>query len=155
MAEVLAPRLHLLDGAAFLLPKLSQCLAKRVWIEDREPGVLERLLEYLPDRAGVRPPLAIESIGPELSIGPNDDATCWKQRIVKPEQQLGSQERHPLRHHGADVIADGKEVRRKGLRELGAHLARILFEEVAVEIDMLELHRSDGAVPGAGQDRER
>ena len=47
-----------------------------------------------------------------------------------------------------------EKIGRKGLAEFRLHLARILVNAVFYQVHMLQLHRSNGRIPCAGQQRE-
>ncbi len=124
-------------------------------VEIRQPGPPKRLLENSPDRSGSRPVGSADAIGLELAVRPHPDDTGQEKRIVEPEQLFSAQISDPISHDGADLVPHREEVGRERLRRLGPHFARVLLQQVPVEIDMLELERGDRAVARAGQDGER
>jgi hypothetical protein len=93
---------------------------------------------------------------PPLQTGesPDHDSRCRKQRIVITPQLLFPQIAHPFRYNLPDLFAHGEEERGEGLAEFCLHFSRILVDAVFYQVDMLQLHGSNGAVPCAGQQRE-
>ena len=59
-----------------------------------------------------------------------------------------------VREDRVELLPDGEEPGRDGLGERGAHLARILKQPPLGDIDVLEQEGSNGAVPGASEQRE-
>ena len=68
MAEILAPGLELLRGAAQLLAELDQSVAEGVRIEVRQPYPWERLPKDLSYRLGISPKALLEPLSLERQI---------------------------------------------------------------------------------------
>jgi hypothetical protein len=154
MPQVLAPRLELLGGLADRLAEPHQGVPEAVRVEVRQPGAGECVAEDRADARGTAPVRPFQPEGLELPRRPQPYARRREQRVVIAPQHLLPQKRHPVRHDLADVIADREEVGGEGLAELRLDLPCILIHAARDEVDVLQLHRRNRAVPRAGQQRE-
>ncbi|OQC06616.1 MAG: hypothetical protein BWX79_02049 [Alphaproteobacteria bacterium ADurb.Bin100] len=154
MPQVLAPRLELLGGLADRLAEPHQGVPEAVRVEVRQPGAGECIPEDRADARGTAPVRPFQPEGLKLPRRPQPYARRREQRIVIAPQHLLPQKRNPVRHDLADVIADREEVGGEGLAELRLDLPCILIHAARDEVDVLQLHRCNRAVPRAGQQRE-
>lgn len=79
---------------------------------------------------------------------------CREKRIVIAPELLFPEIRYPLGHDCANFIAHWEKERVEGFAEFCSDLARILIDTADNQVNMLDLHGSDGAVPRARQQRE-
>ena len=108
--------------------------------------------EYRPNLVRVRPMRPIEADSAKLEIVIRRDLGFRKERVLRTEAFLLAQEGDPIDENLADVLADRKEPGRKRLRPLRPDLTRVLFNQFAFDVDMLQLEGDDR--PNRGGQRE-
>jgi hypothetical protein len=78
-----------------------------------------------------------------------------EQRVVRSPEQHILEVRDPALENFANVVADRNEISRERLRELRAHLPRVLLDEPGIEVHVPEAKRREGVVSRSSQERER
>src|SRR5262245_7511227 len=78
-----------------------------------------------------------------------------KEGISVAKQHVPSQVLDPLADDLLDVLSDREEPGRKGLRELGLHLPRVLNDLSLLQIHVLESERGERTITNSRQQRER
>src|SRR5262245_45013688 len=86
MPEILRPGLVFLGCFANAAPQKCQRLPKGVGIKVRKSGRRECLPEYLPDRTGAAPVLAVQPRCRKPEIVVQHYLGSWEQRIVQPPE---------------------------------------------------------------------
>jgi hypothetical protein len=124
-------------------------------IEIGQPGEGASFTKDCPNRVRVRPVRPIEADGAKFQVLAGGDLRFRKERILWPEAFLLAQEGDPIDEDLADVLADREEPGRKCLRPLCSYVARVLFDQFVLNVDMLQLEGDDCPIAGARKERER
>ena len=132
MPEVLRPSLERFGVELPIIGDLNKRVPQQMRIEIRQTRPRTGLAENIANRVGVRPRRAIERHRAECEVVAGRDLGFREQRVVGSEALFLAKERDPIDDDLPEVVADGKEPSREGLRPLGANLARVLFDQVAV-----------------------
>ena len=106
--------------------------------------------EDRPNLIRVRPMRPIEADNAKLEIVVRRDFGFRKEWVLRTEAFLLAQEADPIDENSAEVVADGKEPGREGLRPLGPDLPRVLFDQFGFDVDMLQLEGDDRLIACAG-----
>ncbi len=154
MPGVLLPRL---EGFGVKLPViggLNERVPQQMRIEIRQSGTRAGFAENLADRVGVGPRRAIERHRAECEVVAGRDLGFREQRVVGSKALLLAKIGNPADNDLSYVVTDRKRSRREGLRPLCAHVARVVLDQIVLNVDMLQQKRDDRPITRAGQDRE-
>src|SRR6266481_9420951 len=77
-----------------------------------------------------------------------------KNGVVIAPQPILPEICNPVRYNPPNFIPYWEEEGRETLTELGFDLTRILMDAVRVQINVLELHRGNGAISGSSEEGE-
>ena len=149
MPKVLRPRLEGFGIQLSVIGDLNQRVPKEVRIKIRQSRPRTGFAENLANRVCVGPRRAIERDRAECEVVARRDLSFREQRIVGSESLFVTKESNPVHHDLPDVVSDRKEPCREGLRPLGANLARVLLNQAAFDIDVLQAERNDRLIAGA------
>jgi len=153
--EVLAPCFEVFRCLADCLAEMGERVTKAVRVEVGQAGARKCLPEDCANRCGGAPVFAREPGSFKPSRRPHGYLRCRKQGIIVAPQLLVPQIGHPVCHDLPYFIADGEKERGECLAEFRPHVAGILEDTARAQINMLQFHRGDGAIPCAGQQRKR
>jgi hypothetical protein len=97
----------------------------------------------------------IETNGAKLEIFAGPDLRFGKEGIFWSEAFSLAQQGDPFDEDVSEVFADWEKPGRKGLRALRSYVARVLFDQFVLNVDMLQLEGDDCPIPGAREECER
>ena len=123
-------------------------------IKVRQAGCLKCLAENFADRRCFPPLFAFQAHHPESVFFTNSNLSCREQGgVVAPKFDL-PQEVDPIFDDLKDFCTYREKVRREGFAEFGFHFAGVLVDASGHQINVLQLHGCDGAVPCSGQEHQ-
>ena len=159
MPEVLRPRLECFGVELPVISDLNERIPQQVRIEIGQSRSRTGFAKDRANRVGVRPRRAIERHRTECEVVAGRDLGFREEWVVGSETLLLTKESYPVDDHLPDVVTDGKEPRREGLRPLGADLARVLLNDATFDVDVLQAKRDDrpylGRLKGSRRRRAR
>jgi hypothetical protein len=155
VTEVLAPGLELLSVGAAPLTELSQGISEAMRVEIRQTRPRKCIPEYLPDRSRAAPTSPLQPQCLECPRAASTDPGFREQWIVIAPKEGAAKVPDPFGDDAQRLFAYWKKPGADGLATLGRDGPPVLENMALGEIDMLQFERRQGAVAGAGQDRER
>jgi hypothetical protein len=97
----------------------------------------------------------IETNGAKLEIFATPDLRFGKEGIFWSEAFLLAQEGNPFDEDVSEIFADWEKPGRKGLRALRSYVARVLFDQFVLNVDVLQFERDDRPIASARKECER
>ena len=100
------------------------------------------------NRVCVRPMRPIEAYSAKLKIVVRRDLRFRKERVFRTKALLLAQEADPIDENPAEIVADREEPGRESLCPLGPNVARVLFNQFVLDVDVLQLEGDDRPIAG-------